>query len=32
LLTARQRLAQDAGALAELDTLAGELGLKETAP
>jgi cytochrome c-type biogenesis protein CcmH len=32
VVTARQRLAQDAGALAELDTLAGELGLKETAP
>jgi len=30
--TARQRLAQDSGALAQLDALVGELGLKETAP
>lgn len=29
---ARQRLAQDNAALAQLDALAGELGLKETAP
>lgn len=30
--TARQRLSQDVAALAEIDALAGELGLKETAP
>jgi len=32
LATARERLAQDASALAELDALAGELSLKESAP
>jgi cytochrome c-type biogenesis protein CcmH len=32
LSLARQRLAQDAGALEKLDALAGELGLKESAP
>ena len=30
--TARKRLAQDSAALAQLDVLAGELGLKETSP